>query len=68
MPRAERDLALIFRSKDAEQSNTARKWYLALRDEILTLENHPERCTEALEGPAFRELLYGTKPHIYRII
>ncbi len=35
---------------------------------ILGLEELPFRCPVTPESDRFRHLLYGTKPHIYRII
>ena len=66
--RAERDLASIFTEKDAANSQAALKWYFGLTDALFSLEEYPERCPETLESRKFRQLLYGNKPHIYRII
>jgi len=35
---------------------------------ILDLEDLPFRCPVTPESDRFRPLLYGTKPHIYRVI
>jgi toxin ParE1/3/4 len=66
--RAERDLALIFDAINAEQSDAAIKWYRGLKEAILCLEEQPNRCPETPETPKIRHLLYGHKPHIYRVI
>jgi plasmid stabilization system protein ParE len=66
--RAERDLARIFAFIHADEVIAARNWYLGLRREILTLEKLPTRCGEALESKSLRQLLYGNKPHVYRVI
>ena len=46
----------------------ALKWYLGLSSAILTLEAHPIRCPVTSENDKLRHLLYGNKPHIYRVI
>jgi len=66
--RAKRDLALIYQRIGGEESAAARKWYLGLTDAISSLEQHPNRCTTTAENSNFRHLLYGHKPHVYRII
>lgn len=66
--RAERDLALIFDTIDAEHSDAAVKWYRGLKEAILSLEVRPNRCPETPESPKLRHLLYGHKPHVYRVI
>ena len=47
---------------------TALKWYRGLKVAILSLEAHPNRCPVTPESDRFRHLLYGSKPHIYRVI
>ena len=48
------------------------RWFLALEDAIESLSTFPERCPLAPEGTHFsfdvRQLLYGRKPHVYRIL
>jgi plasmid stabilization system protein ParE len=66
--RAKRDLALIYQRANAEESVMAKKWYLGLTNAICSLEQHPNRCPTTAENPNFRHLLYGHKPHVYRII
>ncbi len=66
--RAERDLALIFDVINAEHSEAAVKWYGGLKEAILSLEEQPNRCPETPETPKLRNLLYGHKPHVYRVI
>jgi plasmid stabilization system protein ParE len=47
-------------------------WFLALDDAFASLAELPERCPIAPESPRFpfevRQLLYGRKPHLYRIL
>lgn len=68
MPRAERDLAGIFAAIDAEHSDAALRWFRGLERAVLTLEQLPNRCPVTPEHRGLRHLLYGNKPHIYRVI
>ena len=44
------------------------KWYRGLREAILSLEQLPYRCPATRENSRLRHLLYGRKPHVYRVI
>jgi len=70
--RAARDLEILYLEKNAAESQTAASWYNGLEDAVLTLAKRPLRCPLAHEGRKMkrelRHLLYGKKPHIYRII
>ena len=66
--RAGRDLVLLFETIDAEHSDAALSWYRGLQEAILSLEEQPNRCPETPENARLRHLLYGNKPHIYRVI
>ena len=66
--RAERDLVLLFEAIHAEHSDAALKWYIGLKKAILSLEEQPNRCPKTPENSKLRHLLYGHKPHIYRVI
>lgn len=66
--RAERDLAGLYAEIDALNSASGRKWYRGLRNAVLSLEKMPCRCPTTRENPRLRHLLYGRKPHIYRVI
>jgi plasmid stabilization system protein ParE len=68
MPRAKRDLRLLFEHIHAGESAAAFRWYRGLRQEILSLEETPNRCSFAPENRRLRHLLYGRKPHVYRVI
>jgi plasmid stabilization system protein ParE len=67
-PRAERDLAILFEDIHAADSEAALKWYKGLKEAVLTLERLPNRCPVTRENPQLRHLLYGNKPHVYRVI
>ncbi|MGA3159847.1 MAG: type II toxin-antitoxin system RelE/ParE family toxin [Terracidiphilus sp.] len=66
--RAERDLDSVFEEIHASDSEAALKWYKGLYEAILTLERLPHRCPSTRENRQFRHLLYGHKPHVYRVI
>lgn len=68
MPRAKRDLRLIFEYIHAAESEAAFRWYTGLRQAILSLEEYPNRCAVTTENQQTRHLLYGSKPHVYRVI
>lgn len=70
--RAERDLVSLFVEKKATESKAAARWFNGLEEAVYTLEKYPLRCPVAPESKkskrALHHLLYGTKPHIYRVI
>jgi hypothetical protein len=48
------------------------RWFLGLEEAIATLGTFPKRCPIAPENSRFpfevRQMLYGRKPHVYRIL
>ena len=68
MPRAQRDLADLFDWTGALSSDAALSWYRGLREAIRTLRNSQSRCPVTSEDRSLRHLLYGRKPHVYRVI
>jgi plasmid stabilization system protein ParE len=66
--RAERDLADLYIEIDAENSSAALSWYRGLVEAILSLEEQPNRCPVTRQRGKLRHLLYGHKPHTYRVI
>jgi toxin ParE1/3/4 len=66
--RAERDLALLVRTIRAEHSANALAWYAGLKEAILSLQELPDRCPPTPEHSNLRHLLYGSKPHVHRVI
>ncbi len=64
---ADRDLADIYR-RIAGASDAASKWYVGLKDAIRSLRHNPNRCPSTPEDVNLRHLLYGNKPHVYRVI
>jgi toxin ParE1/3/4 len=67
-PRAERDFASLYQEINAGDSDAALKWYRGLKEAVLSLDDQPNRCPVTPEKAQLRHLLYGNKPHIYRVI
>jgi len=67
-PRAQRDLESIYAAVDAERSDTAFRWFIELERAILNLEEIPTRCPITPEDVGLRHLLFGKKPHVYRVV
>ncbi len=71
-PQAESDIAeaLAYLSERAPQA--ARRWYALVKSEIESLVEMPARCPLSPEAPKLgadlRQLLYGKRPGIYRIV
>ena len=68
LPRARRDLRNIYAYINAESSRKAHAWFNGLEAAIASLDEHPARGTVIPENDRLRHLLYGTKPHVSRII
>jgi plasmid stabilization system protein ParE len=55
-----------------EAGEAGKRWFQALEEAIATLAEFPRRCGLAPENKLFsqevRHLLYGRKPHVYRIL
>jgi plasmid stabilization system protein ParE len=70
--RAARDLASLYEEKRADEFDAAARWFNGLEKAVGTLENLPRRSPAAPEsrktGRPLRHLLYGKKPHVYRVI
>lgn len=62
------NLEAIFESIHADSSELAFRWFNGLERAILSLRESPDRGSRTPESESFRHLLYGTKPHFYRII
>lgn len=70
---AERDADAILEWLFSQHAGEAGlRWFGALEDAIQSLAEFPERCALAPENQVFlfevRQLLYGHKPHVYRIL
>jgi len=66
--RAERDLSGLYHDINAADSAAAQHWYKGLKRAILSLGERPARCPTTPENKRLRHLLYGHKPHVYRVI
>ncbi len=71
--RAKRDLDDILTWLLSQEAGEAGlRWLQGLRETVATLADSPKRCALAPENAVFpfevRQLLYGRKPHAYRII
>jgi toxin ParE1/3/4 len=70
--RAARDLEILYREKNATESDAAVRWYNGLEESVYALARFPQRGPVAPEARKakrkLRHLLYGKKPHIYRAI
>jgi toxin ParE1/3/4 len=68
---AEADLEQLFLWVVERAPHQGAAWFNGLERAILALDQHPERCPIAAESidPAqpVRVLLYGRKPHVYRV-
>ena len=70
---AERDAEEILHwLLEQEAGEAGLRWFLALDAAVASLAKYPERCPLAPENVRFpfevRHLLYGRKPHVYRIL
>ena len=68
LPRARRDLRHIYAWIHAENSREAHGWFNGLEAAIVSLVQHPARGPLIPENSRLRHLLYGKRPHVYRII
>ncbi len=68
MPRAERDFVALYDAIEVEHSDAARRWFNGLQRAVFTLEANPLRAPVTPENKNLRHLLYGRKPHVYRVI
>jgi len=66
--RAARNLRRIYLTVNAGDVAQARAWFTGLEAMVLSLDEHPARGATIPEDASLRHLLYGNKPHIYRII
>jgi len=70
--RAVRDLEILYVKKNAAESQAAARWYNDLEQAVYALALHPHRCPFAPQTRRakrkLRHLLYGKKPHVYRIV
>src|SRR5712691_1394560 len=66
--RSLRDMEAIYIYVEADASQHAFAWFNRLAKAIYSLERFPSRGLVIPENKKLRHLLFGKKPHIYRII
>jgi len=66
--RALRDMEATYDHIEADASKQALSWFNRLAKAIYGLERFPSRGLVIPENKRLRQLLFGKKPHIYRII
>jgi plasmid stabilization system protein ParE len=66
--RAVRDLSALYGNINAEQSLAAARWFNGLADFILKLEIAPRMGIVTHDDATVRQLIYGKKPHFYRVL
>ena len=66
--RAIRDLRHLYQTIAAGQVPAAGRWFSGLEAKITSLDHHPGRGLPVPEDASLRQLLYGRRPHVYRII
>jgi toxin ParE1/3/4 len=70
--RAARDLEALYVERNAAESEAASRWYNGMEGAVYALATYPDRSPMAPEARKLRRelrhLLYGKKPHVYRVI
>ena len=70
--RALTELQALYEEKQVERTEAAAQWFNGLAVALFTLKQLPQRCPRIPEQDAtsreIRHLLYGKKPHVYRIV
>jgi toxin ParE1/3/4 len=70
--RASRDLEILYTEKNAAESQATARWYNGLEEAVYALASFPLCCPVTPEARKakrkLRHLLYGKKPHVYRVI
>ncbi|WP_170958820.1 type II toxin-antitoxin system RelE/ParE family toxin [Magnetospirillum sp. 15-1] len=66
--RAIRDLRHLYRAIAAGHLPAAAEWFNGLEAKIAGLAHYPGRGAPVPEDASLRQLLYGRRPHVYRII
>ncbi|TVR07928.1 MAG: type II toxin-antitoxin system RelE/ParE family toxin [Phormidium sp. GEM2.Bin31] len=69
---AEREIETSYEWLNQRNPQQADRWFRGLMNKLATLQNPPHRCALAVENSSFpeeiRQLLYGKRPHIYRVL
>src|SRR5215469_14715488 len=72
-PEAEQEaIAILDWLLEQQAGETGLRWFTRMEAAIESLAEMPQRCKLAPENKSFpfevRELLYGQRPHVYRIL
>lgn len=71
-PQAEADLNAAYLRRRVHASQAAARWFAGIVEAINSLEQFPRRCPLAPENDYFeeeiRQLLYGRRDNVYRIL
>ena len=69
---AQFEFRTLFIEKNAAESHAAARWFNGLASALEGLATMPHRCPLAPEAAEvsleLRHLLYGKKPHVYRVV
>ena len=63
-----RELDDIYAEIHAAHSAGAARWFSRLEDTITLLSDNPRMGKPTREDKSVREIIYGNKPHLYRIL
>lgn len=66
--RAARDLRRLYHTIDGAKSPQAHAWFNGLERLVLSLDEHPARGAILPDDSGLRQLLYGGRPNVYRVI
>lgn len=66
--RAIRDLRHLYGAIAARHVPAAARWFNGLEARIASLAHHPGRGLPVPEDASLRQLLYGRRPNVYRVI
>jgi toxin ParE1/3/4 len=66
--RARRDYLQIFEFTNAPESEAAQHWFRRLDETIMLLAATPRMGAVTHEDKTVRQVIYGNKPHLYRIL
>lgn len=66
--RAIRDLARLYETINARNSQAASDWFNSLEAAIIALESQPYRHPAVPEKAGFRQILHPSRSYVYRII
>jgi len=71
LPRAESDLHGLFQYLIENAPWQGAEWFNGLEEAIRSLRDYPERCRVvsgiSTAAHPVRQLLYGNKPHVYKV-